>query len=359
MKKILHLTISVGPTNSAYNELALPLKNKYNIIFYTYKKCNAILNEKIKLIQGKNSLFKNIVQLYKIIKKNDIDIIHAHNVHMIVISYISLLAIKKKHRPRLMCTIHTSYINYKLRNKMLFIISCYVSQDIIFCSNSSYNSIPEGVKKYIENKYSVIQNGIDIERIDNKIRNYNKYNSNLFCISFVGRIIDLKNPLLILDAFKRANINNSIIKFIGVGELEAKLKDKIVEYGLENKVIMKGMIERESVYDELFKSDLFISLSKIEGLPIAVMEAMYCECPIILSDIPAHREIGVNIEYINLDNEELAIENCAMNIRKYYDMQLKKRAELGKKNKQLIKDNFTINRTIQKYVEVYDRSGRE
>ena len=37
-------------------------------------------------------------------------------------------------------------------------------------------------------------------------------------------------------------------------------------------------------------ADLFINFSDFEGMPNTVMEAMACGCPLLVSDIPAHRE---------------------------------------------------------------------
>ncbi|MFH1902560.1 MAG: glycosyltransferase [Candidatus Omnitrophota bacterium] len=71
------------------------------------------------------------------------------------------------------------------------------------------------------------------------------------------------------------------------GELEG-LRHKL---GLDGYVHFTGHLPAVSVWALMKKASVFVSLSAYEGCPNSVMEAMACNCPLVLSDIPAHREI--------------------------------------------------------------------
>ena len=67
--------------------------------------------------------------------------------------------------------------------------------------------------------------------------------------------------------------------------LEERLRK---QYESEN-IIFKGSVK--NVYDYLDQSDYYVSASLSEGLPNSVLEAISMELPVLLSDIPAHKEI--------------------------------------------------------------------
>jgi len=70
-------------------------------------------------------------------------------------------------------------------------------------------------------------------------------------------------------------------------ELE-RLRDALQ---LNEKVQFTGYLPISQVWALMKKASVFVSLSAYEGCPNTIMEAMVCGCPLILSDIPAHREL--------------------------------------------------------------------
>ncbi len=71
----------------------------------------------------------------------------------------------------------------------------------------------------------------------------------------------------------------------GEGPLYVKCRD----LGLDN-VVLHGF--EPDVVPWLQAADLFVSASRSEGMPLAVLEALSCGCPALLSDIAPHREVA-------------------------------------------------------------------
>jgi len=103
-----------------------------------------------------------------------------------------------------------------------------------------------------------------------------------------GDLTDRKDPLFLINAWKLAFSKDHAqhLVFIGNGPLEAECRIAAKDYP---NIHIVGRVD--NVVQYLQSCDYFLSASKAEGLPNAVIEAMACGLPIVLSDIEPHREI--------------------------------------------------------------------
>ena len=103
-----------------------------------------------------------------------------------------------------------------------------------------------------------------------------------------GHLSERKDPLLLISSWK-ANFGEDTSKqlvLIGDGPLKQECEKKII--GCSN-VKLLGHVD--NVSDYLRASDYYISTSRAEGMPNAVLEALACGLPVLLSSIPPHQEI--------------------------------------------------------------------
>jgi glycosyltransferase involved in cell wall biosynthesis len=76
---------------------------------------------------------------------------------------------------------------------------------------------------------------------------------------------------------------------VGGGPLESALRTEAASRGLEERVLFTG--ERADIGDLLQAMDVFLLTSDREGLCNAVMEAMDCRLPCVVTDVGGNREL--------------------------------------------------------------------
>lgn len=106
---------------------------------------------------------------------------------------------------------------------------------------------------------------------------------------FIGRFSKEKNPDVIFEAFRTIQRKDVGLIMLGMGNLWKEMKEKCPE-----NIIMPGFSNR--VYDYVKASDYYISASDVEGLANTILESMSVGLPMLLSDIPSHREVLYNIK---------------------------------------------------------------
>ena len=129
-----------------------------------------------------------------------------------------------------------------------------------------------------EDKVPCVYNGVDTEKFTPK-ESYCK--DGLVNFISVGTLYGLKNHSMLIDAFSivRKSAENVKLTIVGGGELHSALDEQIRALGLEGDVMLVG--DRPNVADYLSSADVYCCPSKVEGLPITVLEAMSVGLPII------------------------------------------------------------------------------
>ena len=103
----------------------------------------------------------------------------------------------------------------------------------------------------------------------------------------VGHLSERKDPLAVIEAFDAAERPNARLVFLGGGPQEKLCRDAAAG---SDRIFLAGRVD--NVSDWLRAADVFVSASHAEGFPNAVLEALACGLPCILSDIPPHGELA-------------------------------------------------------------------
>lgn len=141
----------------------------------------------------------------------------------------------------------------------------------------------------------VIANALPLEKINSTSTKLPPefLKTNVPLVLYVGRLEEgQKKPKAFLEVLaivkKKLPIQGIIC---GEGPNRSELEIMTHRLGLDSEVYFAGYLAETVVWTLMKKAALFVSLSAYEGCPNTVMEAMACGCPLVLSDIPEHREI--------------------------------------------------------------------
>lgn len=105
-------------------------------------------------------------------------------------------------------------------------------------------------------------------------------NQRLVC---VGRLCNEKAQPLLLDALvllRERGLRPQLV-LAGDGELRARIQALIAQHGLADQVTLTGWVDGQRVRDEILASRALVMPSCMEGLPVALLEAMTLQRPVI------------------------------------------------------------------------------
>jgi glycosyltransferase involved in cell wall biosynthesis len=110
-------------------------------------------------------------------------------------------------------------------------------------------------------------------------------------VTNVGRFVPQKAQHHIVEIARRLVPSNPRLRFalIGWGDAEASLRQQVASLGLEAHV--RFLVRRTDVPDLLMASDIYLSTSDWEGMPLSMIEAMAAGLPVVSTDVEGIRAL--------------------------------------------------------------------
>jgi colanic acid/amylovoran biosynthesis glycosyltransferase len=115
----------------------------------------------------------------------------------------------------------------------------------------------------------------------------------------VGRLDEIKGFGVLVDAC--ALLRDAGIRFsceiVGEGDLRRALEERIGQRGLQDVVRIAGALPQEDVRARLYRAAVFVMPSVVaadgnmDGIPVALMEAMAAGCPVVSTTVSGIPEI--------------------------------------------------------------------
>jgi glycosyltransferase involved in cell wall biosynthesis len=105
-----------------------------------------------------------------------------------------------------------------------------------------------------------------------------------YCYGTVGRLVRKKDHRVLIEAFASVQ-NDSVLAFVGDGELMKELKVLARNHGVQDRVVFCGQKNEARRLMKAFDAFVLPSTSK-EAFGLVLLEAMAAQVPIICSDAP-------------------------------------------------------------------------
>ena len=318
-------------------------KTKVQYDFICDSDSNGIPKEEIEKLGGKvylvppyKHIFSHLKATYKILKDNHYQVMHAFDNTLNVFPlFVGKLAGVKV---RISESISKGDKN-EAKTKIKLVLRRFSHW---FATDFMANSIDCGVwqfgkKTYDEGKIAIFKTVInaDANAFDKVLRDETRKKfgwEDKVIYGFIGRYVDQKNPLFLIDIFNSIAKKqpNAKLVMIGFGELETAMHKKIKEYGLQDRVEDLG--RRDDIKQFYNAFDAFLLPSLYEGMPVVGIEAQCAGLPIFFSkNITEETTASELAHYIGLNESPevwadtiINVVNANLGKRRSYAEEVKK-----------------------------------
>jgi glycosyltransferase involved in cell wall biosynthesis len=303
----------------------------------------------IELRKGDGLRPRLIREIDGLIRANGISLVHTHNSAP---AFYGGIGARLSGVP----VVHTKHGLNLFGQHLLNRVSFWFTDAVVAVSESAARlARNEGVPPH---RLRVIDNGVDMERFvnDSDVRTAQRgvlgVGADTFVIGSLGRLSPVKNHELLIRAFadllKKGRADNAVLLLAGDGPARAQLEELVAGIDHGGRIRFTGMLsEPEKFYPVL---DAFVMPSRSEGLPVALLEAMACEVPVVVTRVGAMPRVaeGCGIIVEPGDQGALAAELHQL-------MTNGNRGEMGQAGRREVAARYSLSSMVEQYEALYDR----
>ena len=281
------------------------------------------------------SLFIRIQAFKNFIKKHNIDIVHSWHWSS---DWSEVLATRLTKAKFVYTKKAMSWgnVHWKIRSFLShFIITVNTEMTQFFSYKKNQKLIPFGLDT---NFYS-------------PEKNLKEDSTNSFKIVTVANLVSVKNIEVIIKAIKETSRNDILLDIIGDADTNyaEKMKQLVNTLKLNEQVSFLG--KHIDIRPFLTQADLYIISSKKEGMPMALVEAMAMQVPVLGSDIPG-------IRYVLNKHKDLLFETndyhgLSLKILEMYNKSKQERLKIGKELRECCIEHFSLNTFVVAHETLY------
>ena len=288
-----------------------------------------------------------------LVRRENVALIHAHE--FTGNTYGTLVA--RLCRIPLVGTIHgRSYFCDQAKRRIAYRMVSRLSQLVVVSRN--LRTFVATSLNISETALELIYNGVDLVRPvareeQHRVRTDFGFGPNDFVLGIVGSLYPVKGHVHLFQALRTIikECPNTRLLVIGRGDLEADLKDKAHQLGIDREVLFLGL--RNDVPLLLSILDIFILPSLSEGLSMAILEAMAAGKPVVASRVGGNPELVIDGQtgYLVPAQDPIALADCVIKLLKAPDMARR----IGASAQERVAQHFSHEGMITQYQDLYER----
>lgn len=235
---------------------------------------------------------------WRVLRTRRVDAVHAH--WLIPQGLIAaLLRALCRRMPAYMVTSHGADL-FALRGSFLNMLKRFVVR------RSAATTVVSGVMKEELGRIGINARGVEVQPMGVDLRN--RFLPDLSVprstdeILFVGRLVEKKGVRHLIDAMPAVitSFPGAHLTIAGFGPEEATLRAQVRQRGLDDQVRFVGAVPQAELPALYRRAAVLVApfvqaaSGDQEGLGLVSIEAIGCGCPVILSDLPATRDVLAN-----------------------------------------------------------------